>query len=148
MSLWYPAKSPIQYSLMAWPLTLLYNSCDSDMKWCWYWCWLGTHIFYISYWFRFSACDLVTPHRIAELDQYHYDTYYPSWCWLIFNWTQNNKYKWNLDQKTWFFFQENSFQDIWIFRPLFGLNVLKHRFLDMEQDMKYYYRCLWKSFEN
>ena len=37
---------------------------------------------------------------------------YPNQCWIIVNWTLENKLQWNLNRYLWIFIQENSFENV------------------------------------
>ena len=52
-------------------------------------------------------------------------SHYLNQRWNIVNWTLRNKLQWNLNRNLYIFIQENTFENVWKWRPFYlGLNEL------------------------
>ena len=48
-------------------------------------------------------------------------SHYLNQCWNIFNWTLRNKFRWNLNQNSYIFIQENAFENVvWEMAAIFS----------------------------
>ena len=77
-------------------------------------------------------------HNIRQLNNHHgfrqwlgawsAPSHYLNQWWNIFNWTSSNKLRWNFNQNSYIFVEENAFENVvWKMASIFlGLNVLTH----------------------